>query len=112
MFAALELVRAWASKRKRLLAGVVNVAVETAACCVPGVGLAAKIIGDLTEKATEDILDPETRQPLNAEQLQQINGWLEALSKSYAGLLDRLEQLPIADSAPIEQLTAQVKSAL
>jgi formylglycine-generating enzyme required for sulfatase activity len=112
MFAALSSFRSWAGKRKRLLAGVVNVAVETASSCVPGVNLAARLIGELAEKATEDILDPDTGRRLSQEQLQQLNGWLENLAGSYAGLLDRLDQLPVADGAALEQVTVQVKGAL
>src|SRR5262245_44592268 len=111
MFAALSSFRSWAGKRKRLLAGVVNVAVETAASCVPGVNLAARLISELAEKATEDILDPETGKHLSQDQLHQLNGWLEHLAGSYAGLLDRLEQLPLADGG-LEQLTVQLKQAL
>src|SRR4051794_9260833 len=63
MLAALSSFGSWAKKRKRLLAGVVGVAVKSASACVPGVSLAADVLGQLAEKATEDILDPDSKQP-------------------------------------------------
>ncbi len=112
MFAALSSFGSWAKKRKRLLAGVVGVAVKSASACVPGVSLAAEMLGQLAEKAAEDILDPESKQPLAREQLAQLNDWMATLSQKYAGLLDRLEQLPLADSATLEQLTHAVEAAI
>ncbi len=112
MFAALSSFRVWASKRKRLLAGVVGVAVKTASACVPGVSLAAEILGQLAEKAAEDVLDPETHHALSREQLAQFNEWMASLSRNYAGLLDRLEQMPLADGGTLEQLTHAVEVAI
>src|SRR5262249_30543118 len=105
MFAALSSFSGWAKKRKRLLAGVVGVAVKSASSCVPGVSLAAEVLGQLAEKATEDLLDPDSKQPLSREQLAQLNDWMATLSQKYSALLDRLEQLPLAESGTLEQLT-------
>ena len=112
LFPALTAFRSWAGKRKRLLAGVVGVAVKTASACVPGVSLAAEMLGQLAENAVEDMLDPDTRQPLTQEQLAQLNEWMANLSHSYAGLLDRLEQMPIADNGTLVQLTQAVEVAI
>ncbi len=109
MFAALSSFHVWASKRERLLAGVVGVAVKTASACVPGVSLAAEILGQLAEKAAEDVLDPETHHALSREQLAQFKDWMASLSRNYAGLLDRLEQMPLADGGTLEQLTRTVE---
>ncbi len=105
-------LRSWARQRRRLLAGLVGVAVETAAASVPGVNVAARFLGDMVEKAAEDALDPETGQPLPAEQLGQINAWLEQLSTSCAALLDRLEQLPLPETGPLDELTRQLQFSL
>jgi formylglycine-generating enzyme required for sulfatase activity/serine/threonine protein kinase len=112
MFAALSSFGSWAKKRKRLLAGVVGVTVKSASACVPGVSLAAEILGRLAEKAAEDILDPESKQPLAREQLAELNDWMATLSQKYSRLLDRLEQLPLANNSTLEQLTHAVESAI
>jgi hypothetical protein len=109
LFASL---RSWGTKRRRLLAGLVGVAVETAAASVPGVNLAAKFLGDMVEKATEDILDPDTHKPLSSDQVGKINAWLEQLTRSYADLLDRLEKLPLPTSGSLDELTRAIKQAL
>src|SRR4051794_31352914 len=101
MFAALSAFRSWARKRKRLLAGIVGLAVKTAGSCVPGVSLAAEVLGELAEKAAEDVLDPENKQPLAREQLEQLDAWVANLSRNYAALLDRLEQLPVPDAGTL-----------
>ncbi len=79
---------------------------------MPAVSLAAETLGQLAEKAVEDLLDPESKQPLGREQLAQLNEWMASLSQKYSGLLDRLEQLPLADRGTLEQLTQAVEAAI
>jgi formylglycine-generating enzyme required for sulfatase activity len=109
---ALSALASWTVKRKRLLAGLVGCAVKGVSACVPGVGLAAELIGSLVEKTTEDLLDPETKQPLSREQIEQIEGWLQSLAQSYSGLLDRLEQLNLPDSGTLANLSATLAQTL
>src|SRR5262249_1259709 len=96
----LSSLKGWAGKRRRLLPGLVGVAVETAASSVPGVNLAAKFLGDVVEKATDHVLDPQTGQPMSPHPITHINPWLGNPSTAYAGLLDRLEQMPLPSPAP------------
>jgi hypothetical protein len=108
----LSALASWSVKRKRLLAGLVGCAVHGVSACVPGVGLAAELIGSLVEKTTEDLLDPETNQPLSREQVEQIEGWLASLAQSYGGLLDRLEQINLPDSGTLANLSATLAQTL
>lgn len=120
--AAIEGFRKWTAKRRRLLQGLLGLAVEGVAGCVPGGGLAVwstRILGEFakhgvdrlaaTSAAVPDV--KPTGQSMNAEQLDQLNGWLASLSSSYAGLLDRLDALVTLPDAD-EQLPALVRQAL
>jgi hypothetical protein len=108
-FAALA---SWSLKRKRLLAGLVGCAVRGVGACIPGVSLAAELIGTLAEKTAEDLLDPETKQPLGSEDRAQIEAWVRGLTENYAGLLDRLEQLNLPDGGSLAELSRTLERAL
>jgi len=113
-------VQQWLGKRKRLLTGLVGVAVEEAVDLVPGARLAVRIVGEITKHGVERLAKPEADIPdvkpagqaFPTEQLDQINAWLETLTTSYGTLLDRLESLPIQDGAGDEELTLLVRQAL
>jgi hypothetical protein len=96
---AIDTFRRWVSKRKGLLTGLLGVAVEEVVDLVPGVKLALRIVGEVGKHGAERLLDtradvPDVKpggQAFSPEQLAEINAWLEALTASYAGLLDRRE---------------------
>jgi formylglycine-generating enzyme required for sulfatase activity len=106
-----SLFRSWPPKARHVLAGLVGLAVETAASAVPGVSIAARIISTIAEKGTEDILDPQTGEKMPAEQSQQITEWLGSLAASYAALVEKLHPLPMPDGS-LEQLTLYLKQTL
>jgi formylglycine-generating enzyme required for sulfatase activity len=108
----LSTLASWTRKRKRLLAGLVGCAVQGISVCVPGVGLAAELLGTLANNAAEDLLDPETKQPLSRDQVEQIEGWVRGLTKSYSGLLDRLEQLNVPDAGTVADLSRTLAQTL
>jgi hypothetical protein len=123
-WAAIDGFRQWTVKRKRLLQGLLGLAVEGVAECVPGGGLAVwttRIIGEFAKHGVERLADtssdvPDVKaggQSFSAEQLDQLNGWLAALASSYAGLLDRLDALvtlPAEESE--EQLPSLIRQVL
>jgi formylglycine-generating enzyme required for sulfatase activity len=117
---AIDKVRRWVGKRQGLLAGLVGVAVEETIELVPGARLAVKIVGEIAKHGVERLAKPEAEVPdvkaagqaFPTEQLDQINAWLETLTTSYAGLLDKLETLPVKDGAGDDELTVLVKQAL
>jgi formylglycine-generating enzyme required for sulfatase activity len=117
----IEKFQQWSSRRQELLSSLVGIAVEGAAGAVPVVGsVAGKVLGELARYGVKRLLEPQTAvpevkeagQPFPTEQLDQINGWLEVLTTSYAGLLDRLEPLVAASNQSAEQLRALVKQTL
>jgi formylglycine-generating enzyme required for sulfatase activity len=117
----IEKFQQWSARRQELLAGLVSIAVEGAASSVPVVGtVAGKILGELARYGVKRLLEPQAEipdvkkagQPFPAEQLDQINAWLEVLTTSYAGLLDRLEPLLTASNQTAEQLRVLVERAL
>lgn len=117
---AIEKVQHWVGKRKGLLAGLVGVAVEETVALVPGARLAVRIVGEVAKHGVARLATPEADVPdvkapgqaFPTEQLDQINAWLETLTTSYAGLLDKLEALPAKDGGGDEELMALVKQAL
>jgi hypothetical protein len=120
-WAVIESVRQWTGKRKGLLTGLVGVAVEETVNCVPGARLAVRILGEVAKHGIDRLADtraavPEVKEAgttFPAEQLDQINAWLETLTTSYAGLLEKLETLvPDAGQQTDEELTALVKRTL
>jgi formylglycine-generating enzyme required for sulfatase activity len=123
-WAAIDGFRKWTVKRKKLLQGLVGVAVEGVAECVPGGKLAVwatRIVGEFAKHGVERLKDtaacvPDVKpagQPFPAEQLDQLNGWMASLSASYAGLLDRLDALAtLRDDEAEENLPAVVQVVL
>jgi formylglycine-generating enzyme required for sulfatase activity len=120
-WAVIEKFQQWSSRRQELLGSLVGIAVEGAASSVPVVGtVAGKVLGELARYGVKRLLEPQTAipdvkeagKPFPTEQLDQINGWLEVLTTSYAGLLDRLEPLLMAGNQSTEQLNVLVKQAL
>lgn len=118
---AIDTFRHWVSKRKGLLTGLVGVAVEEVEDLVPGVKLAVKIVGEVAKHGIERLADvkadvPDVKpagQAFSHEHLTEINSWLEALTASYAGLLDQVEKLTAATGdEPVQKLTALVKQTL
>jgi hypothetical protein len=118
---AIDTFRRWVSKRKGLLTGLLGVAVEEVVDLVPGGKLAVRIVGEVGKHGAERLLDtradvPDVKpagQAFSPEQLAEINAWLEALTASYAGLLDQMEKLTAASGdEPIQELTALVKQTL
>jgi hypothetical protein len=99
---AIDTFRGWLSKRKGLLTGLLGVAVEEVVDLVPGGKLALKIVGEVAKHGVERLADatadvPDVKpagQAFTAEQLAEIDGWLGALTASYAGLLDQMENSP------------------
>jgi hypothetical protein len=106
-WAAIEKVRQWAGKRGGLLGGLVGVAVGSSATLVEvgtgliGTAFAVKVVAEIVRHGVERLLKPEPEIPdvkpagqaYSSEQIDQINGWLEMLTLTYGGLLDRMEQL-------------------
>ncbi len=123
-WAAIEEFRNWTAKRKQLLQGLLGLAVEGVACCVPGGTLgvwATRIVGEFAKHGVHRLADasaavPDVKpagQSIPAEQLDQLNGWMASLSKSYAGLLDRLDSLvTLRDEEADEQLPSLVRQVL
>jgi formylglycine-generating enzyme required for sulfatase activity len=123
-WAAIEGFRKWTAKRRRLLQGLIGVAIDGVASCVPGGALAVwstRIVGEFAKhgvdrlaNASDDVPDVKPAgQAFSAEQLDQLNGWLASLSASYANLLDRLDsQVALPAEASDEQLSALVRQAL
>jgi formylglycine-generating enzyme required for sulfatase activity len=117
----IDAIRKWAGKRKGLLTGLVGVAVQETAALVPGGGIAVKILGEVAKHGVERLVDPQADVPdvkpagqaFPTEQLDQVNAWLQTLSTSYAGLLDRLDRLTtVTGDEPFAQLTDLVKGTL
>jgi hypothetical protein len=102
----------WPRKRKDLVVGLVGVAVDEVVKLVPGAGLACKILGEFAKHGVRELCDPETGKSYPAEQLDQIDTWLETLANSYDGLLDRLEALPLTLPDDLAGLTALVRTTL
>lgn len=123
-WAAIEGFCQWTARRKRLLQGLVGLAVEGVADCVPGGAVtlwATRIIGEFAKHGIERLANPQAAvpdvkpvgQPIPAEQLDQLNSWLASLSSSYKGLLDRLDAVvSLHEDAPDEQLQERVRQAL
>lgn len=117
---AIEKVRQWTAKRQRLLTGLVGAAVEESVKLVPGAGLAVRIIGELTKHGVERLAQPAALpevkpagETFGQDQLDQLNTYLEQLSASYGGLLDRLEALGLPTNGKSdEQLATLVRQAL
>jgi hypothetical protein len=118
---AIDTVRGWLSKRKGLLTGLIGVAVEEAVDLVPGGKLALRIVGEVAKHGVERLADPKADvhdvkpagQAFSAQQLAEINAWLEALTASYGGLLDQMEKLTAATGdEPLQELTVLVKRTL
>src|SRR5262249_1775197 len=123
VWAAIDSFCKWANQRKELLAGIVGVAIEEAVqfIPVPGLGLACRLLGEVGVFGASRLMDKraaipdvkEAGQEFPKEQIDQINAWLETLTKSYASLLDRPE--PLAGNTAnksAEELTALVKRTL
>ncbi len=121
LLAAVESVRKWGARHKRILSGLFGVAVEGACQCVPGVGWAGKMLGELVERGVDRLLDPNAEVPgvkqagetIPAEQLAQLNTWLEKMTAGYGGLIERLDVL-IGDQVerPDAELTLLLKRTL
>jgi formylglycine-generating enzyme required for sulfatase activity len=88
---------------------------------VPVVGtVAGKVLGELARYGVKRLLEPQAEvpdvkkagQPFPSDQLDQLNAWLELLTASYAGLLDRLELLVAAGNQTAEELRVLVKQTL
>jgi hypothetical protein len=119
-WSAITTVRGWMNKRKGLLTGLLGVAVEEAAAQVPGGRLAIRIVGEIAKHGVDRLADPKADVPdvkpagqaFTTAQLDEINAWLETLTVSYAGLLDRMEPLTATGDEPLQELTALVKRTL
>jgi formylglycine-generating enzyme required for sulfatase activity len=120
-WAVIEKFQQWSSRRQELLSSLVSIAVEGAAGCVPVVGtVAGKVLAELARYGVKRLLEPQAKipdvkeagQPFPTEQLDQLNAWLEILTTSYAGLLDRLEPLVTTANQSAEQLNVLVKQVL
>lgn len=121
---AIDGIRKWTAKRTRLLQGLLGLAVEGVAGCVPGgsiVTWSTRIVGEFAKHGVERLADASKNVPnikpaghaLPAEQLDQLNGWLASLSTSYKALLDRLDALvTLPDDESEEQLPSLVRQAL
>jgi hypothetical protein len=117
----IEKFQHWSARRQELLSSLVSIAVEAAAGAVPVVGtVAGKVLGELARYGVKRLLEPQAEipdvkkagEPFPAQQIEQINGWLELLATSYAGLLDRLELLVTATNQTAEQLRVLVEQTL
>ena len=95
----IDQIRGWVGKRQKLFKGLLGVVVEEAVQCIPGVGLAIKVVGEIAKHGVERLSDanqevPDLKpagQPFPVEQLDQINAWLQTLTTAYQGLLDKLD---------------------
>ena len=127
VWAAIDKVCEWAKKRGGLLGGMLGVAVGSTATMIEVgsgtfvAGFAIKIVAEVVRHGVERLLKPEAEVPdvkpagqaYSSEQIDQINGWLEQLTQTYGGLLDRMEQLTEATGQEsIEELTALVRRTL
>jgi formylglycine-generating enzyme required for sulfatase activity/proteasome lid subunit RPN8/RPN11 len=120
-WAAISSFRTWVAKRKGLLKGLLGVAVEEAVENIPGARLALKILAELDKYGVDRLTDTKATVPevkdaghaFTAEKLDQLNAWMELLTVSYAGLLDKLEAVTApAGTESDEALTALVKQVL
>lgn len=117
---AIDNVCSWVHKRKKLFKGVVEVAAEELAGAFPGGRIAYKLVGELTKYGIERLKDPAAEvdeikpagQPMPTAQLDEINGWLEQLTTSYSGLLDKLEALAADAPDTDDDLSALVRKSL
>jgi WD40 repeat protein len=117
----LDLFRKLAGKSKRVLAGLVRAGLREVIGCVPGVGLAVRLVREIADHGTDRLLDAaadldELKQPgevYSGEQLAAIDAWLGTLSESLGSLRERLEELLDArDDDPWDRVAEGVQEAL